>query len=81
MGACSAVLPRSCCGLLPSARGCAQVSKQLLLTPAQEAPMVEPFLRFGNTSSASTWCAARYPIPQHSCQAVLLLRLVRARSP
>ena len=36
----------------------AQVSKQLKLRPEHEAPMIEPFLRFGNTSSSSTWCAA-----------------------
>lgn len=35
----------------------AQVSKQLKLRPEHEAPMIEPFLRFGNTSSSSTWCA------------------------
>lgn len=34
-----------------------QVAKQLKLRPEHHAPMVEPFLRYGNTSSSSTWCA------------------------
>jgi len=75
MRASSAVQLRSCGSPPPSARARAQVSKQLLLTPAQEAPMVEPFLRFGNTSSASTWCGCVLPYTLGSCQAVLLLLL------
>jgi len=37
-----------------------EVGKALSLKPHQTLPMLEPFARFGNTSSSSTWYAWSY---------------------
>ena len=37
-----------------------ELEEKLHLTPKQVQPSKDTLYRFGNTSAASTWCAARY---------------------